>query len=614
MTQRFLRPARWLCAGLGLACAATAPAQTNPLAGLWVGSVTLDQVSEANPTISDLSFDLALGGQLIDRTLIAAGADWRFDDTGADLGVAWRATDYDDSSWSNGVAELGFGDGDEATVVSFGPEADNKFITTHFRHTFVVDTNDVYSQLTFRLRYDDGAVIYLNGAQIMRANLPAIYAFDTLASAAVEGTNEQTWSQFTVPGNLLAATNVVAVELHLAATNDADLTFDLELVGTVADAGTDTLLPILSTWKYNESGADLGTTWRDAGFDDSSWLSGAGQLGYGDGDEGTLIGFGPATNKNKITYFRNTFVVADTGAVSHLNVLMVRDDGAVVYINGQEVLRANMPATGAISFDTPPVASVGAAEENVYGQYQLVRPPLVTGTNVIAVSVHQHAKELGAVVVGAPSATPHPLELRLLLHVDRSGQVRLLKEVIQMWKDGTYTAVNGSNVTTATAGRYVLVTDDSLIPQFKGVGLRDGELVGRRVSAIGFDFDGTALDVAGTFAFGQTLTVSNALPASFRTNPFRHKFHPDHDNLDATYQNGAPEAPVVGRQITINLASRYPANPLLPAGTAPPGWGESRVGGTYEEQLTGLHKNPITVNGSFELQRVTVIDVLNDSP
>lgn len=603
-----------LCGGLSLLLAATASAQTDPLAGLWVGQVTLDHVSEANPTISDLSFDLALGGQLIDRTLILQGASWSYDDTGTDLGLDWRNTDFDDSAWAAGNAELGYGDGDEQTVLSYGTNAANKNVTTFFRHTFLAPTNETFSSLTFRFKCDDGAVIYLNGAQIMRANLPAIYAFDTPALSEVAGTNEQGFAQFTVPGNLVAPTNVVAVEVHQAATNDPDLSFDLELVGAVASATSDTLLPILSTWKYNDGGTDLGTTWRDAGFNDAAWPSGAGQLGYGDGDEGTVVGFGPATNKNPTTYFRTTFQVADTSLVSHLNVLLVRDDGAVVYINGQEVLRANMPASGSIGFNTPPVASVGPAEENIYGQYQLVRPPLVNGTNVVAVEIHQHAKELGSVSVGAPSPTSASLELRVLLHVDRSGQVRLLKDVIQMWKEGTRVAVGGSNVTTGAAGHYVLVTDDSLIPQFKGVGMRDGELVGRRISSIGFDFDGNALDMQGAFGFGNTMTVSNTLASGFRTNPFRHKFHPDHDNLDSTYEHAVVEAPAIGRQITIRLDSRYPANPLLPATSAPPGWGESRVGGSYEEQLTGLHKNPITVSGSFEMQRVTVIDVLNDTP
>ena len=41
-----------------------------------------------------------------------------------------------------GTAELGYGDGDEYTVVSFGPDPNNKYITTYFRHAFnVVDAS-----------------------------------------------------------------------------------------------------------------------------------------------------------------------------------------------------------------------------------------------------------------------------------------------------------------------------------------------------------------------------------------------------------------------------------------------------------------------------------------
>lgn len=603
-----------IAAGLALLAAAPARAQTNPLAGLWVGRVTLDAVSEANPTVSDLSFDLSLGGELIDEVMIPLGAEWRYDDTGADPDLGWRLAGYDDSGWSSGQAELGYGDGDEVTPIGFGPDATNRFITTHFRREFAVPATNVYSTLTFRMRYDDGAVIYLNGAQILRANLPAIYDINTPALSAVTGTNEQGYVQITVPGNLLLPTNVVAVEVHQAGPADDDCSFDLELVGKLAASTATTLLPIRSTWHYNDAGADLGTAWRAPAYDDSAWPAGAGQLGYGDGDEATVVGFGSPTNKNSTTYFRTTFNVADTSQVSHLNVLLVRDDGAVVYLNGQEVLRANMPSSGAIAYSTPPSSSIGADEENAYGQYLLVHPPLVNGTNVVAVEVHQHPNELGEVSVGSPTLTAAPLEQRLLLHVDRFGQVRLLKDVIQMWKQGTTAPVGGSNVTTATAGRYVLVTDDSRISDFKGVGLRDGELVGRRISSIGYDFDGNALDMQGTFAFGQSLAVSNAIAPNFRTNPFRHKYHPDHDNLDATFQNYQQEAPQIGRAITLSLDNRYPANPRLPASDAPPGWGESRMGGLYQERLTGLHKNPILVTGSFELQRVTVIDVLNDSP
>ena len=54
-----------------------------------------------------------------------------------------------------------------------------------------------------------------------------------------------------------------------------------------------TLIAAKSVWKYLDNGSDQGTAWRNAGFDDSAWTSGAGILGYGRGDEGTVVSYGP---------------------------------------------------------------------------------------------------------------------------------------------------------------------------------------------------------------------------------------------------------------------------------------------------------------------------------
>jgi len=48
------------------------------------------------------------------------------------------ASFLDDSSWAQGNAQLGYGDGDEATVVSFGPNASTKYRTTYFRRSITV--------------------------------------------------------------------------------------------------------------------------------------------------------------------------------------------------------------------------------------------------------------------------------------------------------------------------------------------------------------------------------------------------------------------------------------------------------------------------------------------
>lgn len=148
-----------------------------------------------------------------------------------------------------------------------------------------------------------------------------------------------------------------------------------------------TLIAPSSTWSYNDLGTDLGTAWSDPAFDDSAWPIGAGQLGYGDGDETTLIGWGPHPTRRAVTaYFRGEFVVDDASSVAALDLDIVRDDGAVVYLNGVEILRDNMP-TGPITALTP--ASSASSRENEYRSFLLDPAALVDGVNVLAVEVHQ---------------------------------------------------------------------------------------------------------------------------------------------------------------------------------------------------------------------------------
>ena len=79
-----------------------------------------------------LFFSIATYSQNI---LVPYGATWKYLDNGTNQGTAWRAPAFADGSWATGPSELGYGDGGEATVVGFGPDANNKYITTYFRHT-----------------------------------------------------------------------------------------------------------------------------------------------------------------------------------------------------------------------------------------------------------------------------------------------------------------------------------------------------------------------------------------------------------------------------------------------------------------------------------------------
>ena len=165
--------------------------------------------------------------------LVAAGSTWRYLDNGSNQGTAWRAPAFNDAAWATGPAQLGYGDGDEATVVGYGGNASAKYITTYFRRTFSVSNPATVTGLHLRILRDDGAVVYLNGAEAFRTNMPAgTITNTTLASTAIGGAEESAFvSAELSPSLLVAGSNVIAVEVHQSDPTSSDISFDLELVG-----------------------------------------------------------------------------------------------------------------------------------------------------------------------------------------------------------------------------------------------------------------------------------------------------------------------------------------------------------------------------------------------
>ena len=163
---------------------------------------------------------------------VAKGANWRYSDTGTNLGSAWRGTSYSDSTWRSGRAQLGFGDGDEATVLRWGTNAAKKYMTSYFRTTFDAGSSTTgVTGLTLEALVDDGAVVYLNGTEVWRWNMPTgSIGFSTKASTNVSGAAETTWRTVSLPKSALkAGTNVLAVEVHQDSASSSDLSMDLAL-------------------------------------------------------------------------------------------------------------------------------------------------------------------------------------------------------------------------------------------------------------------------------------------------------------------------------------------------------------------------------------------------
>lgn len=173
--------------------------------------------------------------------IVTNGASWKYLDNGTNFGAtAWQAPGYDDSTWASGFAELGYGDAPgrpERTIVSFGTNANNKYITTYFRKTFTVSSLSGLTDLTLSVLRDDGAVVYINGTQVFITGsltndtsvVPITYTTLTTNAAPDDGT---VYFSTNLPTSLLSVgPNTIAVELHQDSITSSDISFDLMLWG-----------------------------------------------------------------------------------------------------------------------------------------------------------------------------------------------------------------------------------------------------------------------------------------------------------------------------------------------------------------------------------------------
>ena len=184
----------------------------------------------------DLSRDAGFTSACTDVTLVTRSSEWRVSDSYAS---GWNGTTFDDSGWTSLVGDIGYDEDDTySEIASPGWSA-------YFRLDFEVEDVTLYDLLDLTLYRDDGAVVYLNGVEIFRSNMPAgPIQEDTRASS----TSEATVTASFAASYLLPGTNVLAVEVHNR-SESSDLMFGFELTTSIcrpcltevtvsADAGT----------------------------------------------------------------------------------------------------------------------------------------------------------------------------------------------------------------------------------------------------------------------------------------------------------------------------------------------------------------------------------------
>jgi hypothetical protein len=200
------------------------------------------------------------------------------------------------------------------------------------------------------------------------------YANGDLIAVSGPQNGSATWSNVAFGTHTLMAGTVAGMP------NSAPVTIHVDTNGVA-------LVNEQSVWKYLDGGLNPGPAWFQPEADLSVWPSGLPQFGFGEQDERTMVNF---LNQGNGTiypayYFRHAFVATNIAAYSNLVVRLLRDDGAIVYLNGQELFRDNMPA-GPVDYLT--YASAGAIDENVFNDHWVNPTRLVEGVNHLAVEVH----------------------------------------------------------------------------------------------------------------------------------------------------------------------------------------------------------------------------------
>ncbi len=331
------------------------------------------------------------GAVLPDIRLIAVDEAWKYDASGADLGTAWRDAGYNDSSWSSrapltnraipGLFNTGVGA--NGVVLANGASDPHYILTAGAQGTPGMNALAILNHPNWLA--NDAASSFIGVVNP--------------GATSISGGNYYFQTTFSLAGFIPAT-----VQLNILVAVDNDLT-DVFINGVgsgLTTSGFAAFNPPMTLASGFVGGVNT--------LEFRTVNQGAGPGGF----RATLSGTGLAANTNSplplgpVTYyFRKSFTFAGEPAYTELRLNSLVADGAVVYLNGVEVYRQNMPA-GPVAYATP--ASSNVAVPDYSGLVQIPAGSLVAGVNVLAVEVHQAEGSADGPLYGADLiATPLPV-------------------------------------------------------------------------------------------------------------------------------------------------------------------------------------------------------------
>ena len=173
------------------------------------------------------------------KKIISTGSQWKYLDDGTSP-TSWYTASFDDSAWKSGASPLGYDTDNKMTdliktTVNYG-SSNSKYVTTYFRRKFTVDEDpSSYLQIKLRLLRDDGAVVWINGKEIIRSNLRENFESNPLAdNYAIPKRAAIRYLTYDIdPSWLREGDNTIAVEVHQTSGTSSDIIMDVELLAVL---------------------------------------------------------------------------------------------------------------------------------------------------------------------------------------------------------------------------------------------------------------------------------------------------------------------------------------------------------------------------------------------
>ncbi|MCC5835207.1 MAG: hypothetical protein JJU20_10770 [Opitutales bacterium] len=200
--------------------------------------------------------------------------------------------------------------------------------------------------------------------------------------------------------------------------------------------------------------------------------------------------------------------------------------------------------------------------------------------------VKVRVNDVVSTVPDAPgTSTSQPFPLRFLIHVNQDGEARMLSQAFV------------GQLTSAGNPLGITISETEVLPY------NESDIKPRRYVAAQLPLD-QAIAGMGAVSTGATASWVINIDHDDVTNPFVHTYHPDHDNLDATFENRLPSGV---ESYTVNRTCDFTFTSSPPDGSTITGWGNTILGGIYTETLTGLNRQSLHVSGTFTMARISEI-------